>query len=582
MLSNNEGKKIAVVVNDVASVNIDSKIVRGQTVSQDTNGVNVEMKSEEEAPSLPAGIVELQNGCACCSISGELLSSVSELMTLSDMRQEDERFDHIVIEMSGIAEPRSVRNIFQEAMMYDMPLLERVNLDTLVTVVDCSTYLDYLQSLKLANMKEAPELFRDGVDKNTGEDWMRGVPSSLVDALTNDESGYEGGVSDLLVEQTEVADLVLLNKVDILEGDLEDTKQIVTALNPRAKIISTSFGKANLDDILGITNGEGVAIDGVVDDHKEFVNAAESHTHDHSHNSHHDKSDDSAEDCTDPACTDTSHSHSHNHSSETSKESCTDPTCTDTSHSHSHSHSSEQASDCTDPTCTDSSHSHSHSHSSDTSKDSCSDPDCTDTSHSHSHSHSSETPTHANIGSFVYRARRPFHPRRLVSILQKLPVVRGVPTGQMESGDGEDEASTKAFKNVLRSKGFAWVADSNVKALYWSHAGSSFEMQCLGRWWTTLPRSQWPEEAKESILADFDSIDHDESNASTTSETVGDRRQEIVFIGPGVGDAQTIIREKLDACLLTDAEWDVYRTNRDDEASLACFENPLQTRMLTY
>ena len=552
MLNNNEGKKIAVIVNDVASVNIDSKLVRGSFA--------------EEASSLPAGIVELQNGCACCSSSGELLSSVSELMTLSDMRQADGRFDHIVIEMSGVAEPRSVRNMFQEALMYDMPLMERVRLDTLVTVVDCSIYLDYLTSSKLANMKETPELFRTG-EKNAGEGWMEGVPSSLIDALTN-EDGYEGGVSDLLVEQTEVADLVLLNKVDILDGNLDDTKQIVTALNPRARVISTSFGKANLNDILAITDGEGVSMDGVVDDHKEFVSAAEasideththdhsqsSHSHDHSHNSHShdDKSDDSTEDCTDIKCTDTSHSH--NHSSETSKDSCADPTCTDTSHSHSHSHSSEQTSDCTDP-------------------------DCTDTSHSHSHSHSTETATHANIGSFVYRARRPFHPKRLVAVLQKLPVVRGVPTGEV-SADDDDEASTKVFKNVLRSKGFAWVADSNVKALYWSHAGSSFELQCLGRWWTTLPRSQWPEEAKDSILADFDSIMHEESEASTTSETVGDRRQEIVFIGPGI--EQTTIREKLDACLLTDDEWDVYRANRDDEASLTCFENPLQPRMLTY
>ena len=284
MLNNNEGKRIAVVVNDIASVNIDSKLVRGDM-------------NMEEASTLPAGIVELQNGCACCSTSGELLSSVSELMTLSDMRQADERFDHIVIEMSGVAEPRSIRNMFQEALMYDMPLMERVRLDTLVTVVDCSNYLDYLKSSKLANMKETPELFRDGVDKNTGEGWMEGVPSSLIDALTN-EDGYEGGVSDLIVEQTEVADLVLLNKVDILDGNLDDTKQIVTALNPRARVISTSFGKANLNDILAITDGEGVSMDGVVDDHKEFVSAAEAsidetHTHDHSQSSH-------------------SHDHSHN------------------------------------------------------------------------------------------------------------------------------------------------------------------------------------------------------------------------------------------------------------------------------
>ena len=96
---------------------------------------------------------------------------------------------------------------------------------------------------------------------------------------------------------------------------------------------------------------------------------------------------------------------------------------------------------------------------------------------------------------------------------------------------------------------------------------------------------QWPDEAKESVLADFDSVDHDETAASPSSSTVGDRRQEIVFIGPGLGslDSQTAIKTALDSCLLNDEEWDNFRSKRDDEASLqAFFANSLQTRMLTY
>ena len=96
---------------------------------------------------------------------------------------------------------------------------------------------------------------------------------------------------------------------------------------------------------------------------------------------------------------------------------------------------------------------------------------------------------------------------------------------------------------------------------------------------------QWPDEAKESVLADFDSVDHDETADSPSSSTVGDRRQEIVFIGPGLGslDSQTAIKTALDSCLLNDEEWDNFRSKRDDEASLqAFFANPLQTRMLTY
>jgi G3E family GTPase len=116
LLQNNEGLRIAVIVNDVASVNIDSKLISGQNSA--------------------AGMVELQNGCACCSLSEELLASVSELVTLSDMKGDSEGFHHIVIELSGVADPKSVRAKFQEAVMYDMPLMERVSLDTMVTLID--------------------------------------------------------------------------------------------------------------------------------------------------------------------------------------------------------------------------------------------------------------------------------------------------------------------------------------------------------------------------------------------------------------------------------------------------------------
>jgi G3E family GTPase len=103
MLNNNEGLKIAVIVNDVASVNIDSKLVRGQSTGgfSESNVDSLEDASRNFSPATPAGIVELQNGCACCSLSGELLTSVSELLTLSDLRHDDEKFDHIVVEMSG-------------------------------------------------------------------------------------------------------------------------------------------------------------------------------------------------------------------------------------------------------------------------------------------------------------------------------------------------------------------------------------------------------------------------------------------------------------------------------------------------
>ncbi len=131
------GKRIAVIVNDVASVNIDSKLVKGTLSSLSTASM----------------MVELQNGCACCSLSEELLSSVSELVLLSDMRADPFQFDHIVIELSGVADPKSVRAKFQEALLYDMPLMQRVRLDTMVTVIDCSVFLQRLRSEKVKNNK---------------------------------------------------------------------------------------------------------------------------------------------------------------------------------------------------------------------------------------------------------------------------------------------------------------------------------------------------------------------------------------------------------------------------------------------
>lgn len=523
ILGNNEGLKIAVVVNDVASVNIDSKLVRGQSTAIPNDA---SLGGEVVPMETPAGIVELQNGCACCSLSGELLTSVSELITLSDLRQDADRFDHIVIEMSGVAEPRSVRNIFQEAVMYDMPLMDRVRLDTLVTVVDCNSFLDYIKSSKVASSHEMPELFyRNKADQLRAEEmeednfWMS--PSLL-------SNNHQGGVCDLLVEQTEVADVILLNKVDLLnkESDLQEVREITTALNPRARVVVTSFGKiGSLDEVLGYSRGKGVAIDGVVDDHKEYVSAAD------------------ANNCSDPGCTNPLHNHDHS--------------------SHSHHHSEVQNSICNDYDSHDHSHSHAHSHNSEETKSAV---------------------THAGIGSFVYRARRPFHPTRIVSIIGKLPVIRGVPNlSDQDALDIKvDENTINALQQVIRSKGFCWTADSHVKALYWSSAGTSFEMQCLGRWWSTLPRKQWPKEATEAILQDYDDVAHDES---TSYETVGDRRQEIVFIGTGISapETQQSIRNALDLCLLSDEEWKLYCSNRSDEAALAShFVNILSTRMLTY
>lgn len=100
--------------------------------------------------------VELQNGCMCCTISEELFTSLAQLVSMNLLRAPDSPFDHIVIEASGISEPRAVRDNFQDAEAYEMPLLDKVQLDTLVTVVDAAAFLDAYESRQ--SIAERPDL----------------------------------------------------------------------------------------------------------------------------------------------------------------------------------------------------------------------------------------------------------------------------------------------------------------------------------------------------------------------------------------------------------------------------------------
>lgn len=132
--------------------------------------------------------------------------------------------------------------------------------------------------------------------------------------------------------------------------------------------------------------------------------------------------------------------------------------------------------------------------------------------------HTPETEEYG-VTSFVYRARRPFHPERFHAAMQ-------------QDWPG----------NLLRSKGFFWLASRHDLAGQWSQAGGLVRHGPAGWWWSTVPRERWPEapELRSRIEAEFDG-DH------------GDRRQEIVFIGQHLDPAS--IRARLDRCLLDDAEW---------------------------
>lgn len=523
LLNNSEGIKIAVIVNDVAEVNIDNKLILGNTVSPQSKG-----------NKRPAGIVELSNGCACCSISDELLPAVSELITLSDMRSQangdDASFDHIVIELSGVASPKSIRSNFQEAELYGMPLLDRVKLDTMVTLIDCSSFLDRMLNdggRKVA-VEECPELFYKNDGGRDGSKEEQEEAMSIRSLSPSQWTPETATVSQLLTEQTEISDVILLNKVDIQSQDekLTEIRDIVKMLNPRAKIYQTKFGIVNrISDVLAAASGKGVVDAGTVDDFKENISLYEE---------------------------------MNVSSTNKSIRTCNDPDCLDNSHSHTHDHQ--------------------HGRKNTKKEDVCHDPNCND--HSHSHTHSHQRADSSGIGTFIYRARKPFHPQRLESVLSMLPAKRGISSFIYSKEYSESAKDT--FRRVLRCKGFSWLANSHIACQFLSHAGSSFEMHILGRWWATLPRIQWPEEAIDEILSDFDNKCHEENDKL---ESVGDRRQEIVWIGPGLDkpEHQTLMQQCLDDCLLKDEEYEMYKNALSDENTLKeMFPTSIQSKMMSY
>ena len=201
-------------------------------------------------------------------------------------------------------------------------------------------------------------------------------------------------MTELLLEQVECADTILINKCDLLadQTQVELVKAIIRRINPSAVVKTCVRGELEAAvDVLGSAGAEGAASWGILDEHRQMVEAVKKQA---------------AAECDEPACTDPSHDHSHgehSHAAETSAtKACDEPACTDPTHNHSHddhnhSHASE-ASDCNEPACTDPTHNHSHDHDHGHSHASGA-----DISHSH---HPSETDTTAKerfgITSFVY------------------------------------------------------------------------------------------------------------------------------------------------------------------------------------
>ncbi|NAR37235.1 zinc metallochaperone GTPase ZigA [Acinetobacter haemolyticus] len=353
ILNNREGRKIAVIVNDMSEVNIDAALVR-------EGGAELSRTDEK--------LVEMSNGCICCTLREDLLIEVRRLA-------EDNRFDQLVIESTGISEPLPVAETFTFEDENGVSLNEFARLDTMVTVVDAYNFLKDYSSLDSLTSR----------GESLGED-------------------DERNVVDLLIDQIEFCDVIVLNKVDLINREeKEKLFGILHSLNPRAKIEISEFGQVKLDKILN-TNlfdfNEAAQAPGWL---KELRGE-----------------------------------------------------------------------------------------------------------------HTPETEEYG-IGSFVYRARKPFHPQRFFDFVNS------------------------EWKGVIRSKGFFWLACNPEFAGSWSQAGAMARHGVAGYWWATVPDEHWPEDqhSRDAIERNWDDL-------------TGDARQEIVLIGMDMD--QDALTAQFDACLLTDDE----------------------------
>tara|TARA_S200000501_G_scaffold267641_1_gene251363 strand:+ start:243 stop:1454 length:1212 start_codon:yes stop_codon:yes gene_type:complete len=199
ILNNRQNKKVAVIVNDMSEINIDASMVKNE----------VSLSHSEEK------LVEMSNGCICCTLREDLLLEVNKLA-------KDNKFDHLVIESTGISEPLPVAETFTFADENGVSLSEVAKLDTMVTVVDAVNFLKDYEDAKYL--------------QDTGE------------SLGEDD---ERSVADLLVDQIEFADVILISKTDLVKAeDIAKLKAILKNLNTNARILPITMGNVDIDDVL--------------------------------------------------------------------------------------------------------------------------------------------------------------------------------------------------------------------------------------------------------------------------------------------------------------------------------------------
>lgn len=352
VLNNRDGMRVAVIVNDMSEINIDSQLVAhgGSTLS----------RTEEK-------LVEMTNGCICCTLRDDLLQEVSRLAR-------EGRFDYLLIESTGISEPLPIAMTFTFEDETGKSLSEVARLDTMVTVVDAAKFLEDVRSVD------------DLRDRKL--------------ALDNND---ERTLSDLLIDQIEFANVIVMNKTDLVQSEeLARLEAILAQLNPEAELVRATHGKVPLERILNTNLFDMEAAESSAGWVKELSGV-----------------------------------------------------------------------------------------------------------------HTPETEEYG-IASFVYRARRPFHPQRL------------------------DALTDQSFPSVVRAKGFLWLASHHDDLILFSIAGTAMSFEPQAQWLAAGPQDEEQDEETREYIG------------KVWEPEYGDRRQEIVFIGIDMNREE--LESQLNAALLTEEE----------------------------
>ena len=203
LVANAGGRRLALIVNDVAAINIDAQVVAAQAAGP--------------APAASRKLVQLGRGCVCCSISDEFAETLAELCSTGS-------YDHVLVEGSGVADPRGVARLFTQPNAFRRSLADFARLSALVTVVDAADFLRRWDGRPAGEVQEPRQ------------------PKPVI---------------ELMVEQVECADILVLNKCDLpAAGDIDRLEAILRGLNGHAEILRTERGRMDAGLLLDRTRFE--------------------------------------------------------------------------------------------------------------------------------------------------------------------------------------------------------------------------------------------------------------------------------------------------------------------------------------